>query len=100
MVEELVAGSEHGLRLLVALGEVLLNVVEEFLDHPMGLAHGDDVVAPPEELHLADADGLVVAVEIGEMEDEEIVVVVLVDFGPLGGAAAVLDVKGVEMIVV
>ena len=65
----------------------------------MRLADGDNEVLAPEYLDLTGADILVAFVEIGEMEYKEVVVVVFVYLRTLVCAAAVLDIEGVEIVI-
>lgn len=98
VVEQQVAAG-HGLDgVFVVFEEVFFYFVEEFVDDPVGLAEGDDVVFAPEDFDFAYAHEFVAFVEIGELEDEEVVVVVFVDLWALVGAFAVFDVQGVEMV--
>jgi hypothetical protein len=64
---------------------------------PRVLLDGDDVISAPENLHFLDFHELVLAVEVGEMKDEEIIIVVDVDFRALVDGFAVFDVQRVEM---
>ena len=97
-VEQYVAGFEGGDGLFVVVGEAFADGLEGLFHGPVRLADGDDIVLSPEDFHLFDADEFVAFVEIGEMEDKEIVVVVLVDFWALVSAAAVFDVERVEVV--
>lgn len=84
--------------LFVVVGEAFGDGFEDFFHHPVRFAEGDDEVFAPEDFHFFDAYEFVAFVEIGEVEDKEVVVVVFVDFGTLVGAAAVLDVERVEVV--
>jgi hypothetical protein len=65
------------------------------------LAYGDDVILSPENFHLLYLQKAVPAVEIGKMKDQEVIIVVNVDFGPLIGlASAILDIEGMKVEIV
>lgn len=82
----------------VVLGKVFLRLVEEFVDYPMGFTDSDDIVPSPEELYFGDTHKTFLLVEIGEVQDKEEIIVVLVYLGTVVCFVAVLDVEGVEMV--
>ena len=66
----------------------------------MGLGDSNDVILAPENLGFAYFEGFSLFVEAGEMQDQEVVVVVDVDFGTLVRTSAVFYIQRVEMEVV
>ena len=77
--------------------DALLVFLKELRHAPRAFLDGDDVLLAPENLHLLDFHELVLTVEVGEMQDKEIIVVVNVDFRALVDGLAVFDVQRVEM---
>ena len=64
----------------------------------MRFADGDDVVLPPEDFYLSDADELVPFVEIRKMQYQKVVVVVFVDFRTLVAAPAVFYIQRMKVV--
>ena len=73
-------------------------VAEELIDNPMRLPDSDDEVLSPEEFYLPGPDKTVLRIELGEQQDEKVVVVIDVDLRPLVGLHTVLQVERMEMI--
>jgi hypothetical protein len=66
----------------------------------MRVSNGDQVVLSPENLRLLRTDQLRALIHQREMQHEEIVIIVFVDFGTLYKTGTVVYVQGVEMEVV
>ena len=72
--------------------DAFLVFLEKLGHAPRVLLDGDDVVLAPEDFHLLDFHELVLMVEVGKMQDKEVIIVVNIVFGALVDRFAVLDV--------
>jgi hypothetical protein len=66
----------------------------------MGSTYGNYEIISPEDLYFLGFEKTVGPVEIGEMQDKEVIIVVDVDLGALVPALAVLNIQRVKVEIV
>ena len=98
MIENRITGTADVV--LVLRLRIHFRVIKQLLHHIMGIAHRDEIILTPENLGFLGFHQLSTLVHQREMQHEEIIIVVFIDFGTLHKTGAVLNIQRVEMEVI